>query len=62
MTGNEELETMWKEAVLNYFSYCLGIFLARLRKTTEILSQNSLSPWFKFKFEKLLMRNKTADH
>jgi hypothetical protein len=38
---NEELETMWKEAVVAYLKYYPGISLEGQRKTTKNLSQDN---------------------
>lgn len=40
---NNELETIWKEALMAWFKVLLGICLDGLRETTEILSQDGWS-------------------
>jgi hypothetical protein len=44
MTESNELERMWKEAVVANLSYYPGICLEALGKTTKNLSQDSWSP------------------
>jgi hypothetical protein len=44
MIANNELERMWKEAVVAYLRHCPGICLERLRKTTKTFSQDRRFP------------------
>jgi hypothetical protein len=40
----EELERIWKEVVLSYSSYYLGICMEELGETTETLCQDNQCP------------------
>jgi hypothetical protein len=41
---NEELKTIWKEAIVVYSKYHAGICLEELRKTTKYVSQDRQCP------------------